>query len=154
MKAIATILAALAVVVAAILAFAGRAPSGPEAILYGRDACARCNMIASRAGFGGELLDAHGLLTKYDDVGCLLVAMWAMHDSVPGAWVEDHAGAGFVPLVEAWFVAGDAQTPMGYGVLAFRDEAVARAVGVPVRLEEILRDKARFQRPPAHAENP
>lgn len=141
-----------AVLVLAIVVCAGPSATGPEPIVYGRDACARCHMHISQPGLGGELRDRQGRLTKYDDLGCLLLSMWREHREFPGAWAEDHQGEGFVPITHAWFVlTTPRRTPMGYGVVAFAQEAAARAYvkengGTVGRLEEVLRDTARFQR--------
>lgn len=141
------ILAALGVLLAAVVAvvlFLWPTPSGPEPIAYGRDVCAHCRMHLGRPGFAGELRDAHGTIEKFDDVGCLLHALLAAHVETPEAWVEDHAGDGFVPLVSAYLVrSARVATPMGYGVVAFRAEAAARAFaaanqGEVVRLETLL----------------
>lgn len=131
----------------------GRPASGPEPIRYGRDACDRCRMHLSAHGYAAERRDASGALHKYDDIGCLLGS--APRDGAADAWVEDHAGTGFVPLASASLVAGDGLgTPMNYGVVAFRDRAraeeFARARGARlVTLEELQQDSARFG---AHAE--
>ena len=117
--------------------------SGPQAIDYGRDACAHCRMILSRPGFAGELRDAQGTLTKYDDIGCLLRAMLA-ESAGPEAWVEDHGGMGFIPLRAATLVLlHHADTPMSSRIVAFADgaRAVAFAVeegGHVVALEDLL----------------
>lgn len=127
-------------------------PSGPEPIAYGRDTCATCRMHVSRPGFGGEMRDRHGTLTKYDDVGCLVRAILTTHRDVPGAWVEDHGGGGFVPLVSAHLVRADtAETPMGYGLLAFQDETAARGfadthAATVMRFEDVLRDSTLLAR--------
>lgn len=134
------------------------AGAGPEPMQYDRDTCARCRMRISQPGQGGELRDPEGKLTKYDDVGCLLVALWSEHREVTSAWVEDHGGGGFVPLTAAWFVLGEAsESPMGFGVTAFQEEGAARAHalqhgGTVGRLEDVLRDTARFQRARASRE--
>jgi hypothetical protein len=156
MKSLAAAAALLVLAAAGIVVF-WPAEIGPEPLAYGRDVCAKCHMHLSRAGFGGEMRDADGRLTKYDDVGCLLVAMWAEHREVLGAWVEDHGGAGLLPLLAATFVADAAETPMGYGVVAFASEADARAFvaahgGRVATLEELLKDTVRFDRDGAHAE--
>lgn len=142
-------LAALAAVPAgALLLGTGTRATGPEAIRYGRDSCDRCRMRFAARGFAAQRRDAHGVLRKYDDIGCLLVA--ASHDASGEAWVEDHGGTGFVPLLEAILVAGDGLgTPMDYGVVAFRDRAQAAAFARDrgarvVALDELLRDWARF----------
>ena len=137
---------ALASVVAGVV-FLWPAPAmGPEPIAYGRDTCASCRMHMSHPGFAGEMRDPDGTLTKYDDLGCLIRAILAAHREVPEAWVEDHAGGGFVPLLSATLVRGDGgSTPMGSGLVAFADESAARtyaeAHGARVMtFDDVLRD--------------
>jgi cytochrome c oxidase cbb3-type subunit 2 len=107
-------------------------------------------MHFSQAGFGGELRDRRGAITKYDDVGCLLQAFWENPKGITGAWVEDHAGGGFVGLAQATLVRGTGfGTPMGYDLLAFRDRPAAtefaRTRGAEIAtLDQIHADKARF----------
>jgi copper chaperone NosL len=121
---------------------------GAEPIRYGRDVCAHCRMHISQPGFGGEMRDRNGALTKYDDLGCLLHAMIALHEEIPEAWVEDHAGGGFIPLLTAHLVrtaAGD--TPMGSGIVAFggADAAAAYARahnGTLMQVEDTVRNPA------------
>ena len=115
-------------------------------------------MILSRSGFAGELRDAHGVLTKYDDVGCLLQAMLAQRGEMPGAWVEDHAGGELVPLLDATLVRVSASdTPMGRGIVAFaasdaaRDFAAAHA-GEIVALEDLVRDPQALTRTAANTD--
>jgi copper chaperone NosL len=125
---------------------------GPEPIQYGRDTCASCRMQMTRPGFAGEMRDPSGTLTKYDDIGCLLRAIVTAHHEVPEAWVEDHAGGGFVPLLDAHLVRAEgSSTPMGYGIVAFGDEAAARAyaaahAGTALAFEDVLRDPAMIAR--------
>jgi copper chaperone NosL len=124
--------------------------TGSEPITYGRDRCDHCRMHISQPGFGGELRDRDGVLTKYDDIGCLLHAMLRQHHEVPEVWVEDHGGGGFVPLLSAKLVQADGiETPMGSGLVAFAGEAGARALaqsrgGRVLVLEDVLRDPARL----------
>lgn len=128
------------------------ARTGPEPIVFGRDACAHCRMHLSQPGFGGEMRDARGALTKYDDVGCLVRAMLARHGEIPEAWVEDHETGRLVALLTAHLVRGQpSATPMGSGIVAFEREdaadAFARATGGrPVTLEELVREPARLAR--------
>jgi copper chaperone NosL len=124
--------------------------SGPQEIVYGRDTCARCRMILSQPGFAGEVRDAKGALAKYDDVGCMLEAMRAHRGVMPEAWVEDHAGRGFVPLLAATLVHAPAVgTPMGHGIVAFADASAARTfaarhAGEVVALEDLVRRPERL----------
>jgi copper chaperone NosL len=143
------LLCALAAVPAMAMFLSPRArESGPEAIRYDRDTCAHCRMHFAARGFAAERRDERGTLQKYDDIGCMLVA--ASRGPSGEAWVEDHSGNGFVPLFQATLVAGmDLATPMGYGVIAFRDarsaEQFARAHAARVvTLEDLLHDEARF----------
>ena len=141
-----TVGVALASIVAGVVFLYPVRATGPEPIAYGRDTCASCRMHVSQPGFAGEMRDPDGTLTKYDDVGCLIRAILAAHREVPDAWVEDHASGGFVPLLSAKLVRGDAaSTPMGSGLVAFADESAARtyadAHGAHVMaLEDVLRD--------------
>ena len=129
-------------------------PRGPQPIAYGRDACAHCRMHVSQPGFGGEIRDRNGVLTKYDDVGCMLRAMVALHEEIPEAWVEDHAGSGFVPLLTAHLVRrDDGGTPMGYGIIAFADPGAAASYarlhrGQIVSLEAIIETPGRLAERP------
>ena len=139
---------AVVALVGAVVFLWPHAAAGPEPIQYGRDACAHCRMTLSQPGFGGEIRDRDGRLTKYDDVGCLLHAIFAAHREVPEAWVEDHDGGGFVPLLTAHLVrAEDASTPMGSGIVAFADgDAAGRFAtahaGRVLALEDVLRNPA------------
>ena len=152
--ALATGLAFVGLVAAVVFLWPGPG-TGPEPIRYGRDACSGCRMPVSQPGFGGEMRDASGTLTKYDDVGCLLRAVLLAHREVPEAWVEDHGGGDFVPLLAAHLVHAERpSTPMGYGIVAFGDEAAARAyaaahTGRVLGFEDVLRNPAMVERVPA-----
>ncbi len=152
MRAVGALLAAAAAIVLAVLLLWPAPASGPEEIAWGRDTCAQCRMILSQPGFAGEVRDARGVLTKYDDLGCMLSAMRAKQGPMPEAWVEDHAGRGFVPLLSATLVdAPGARTPMGHGIVAFADPEEARAFaarhgGTTVALEELVRSPERLAR--------
>ena len=119
--------------------------SGPEPLRYGADACSRCRMLLSEPGFAGEMRSARGELTRYDDVGCLLRALRESRTETPEAWVEDHQTRALVPLLKAALVAGKrVRTPMGHGIVAFADQAQARAFAEEhgariIPLEELLR---------------
>jgi len=144
-KTLATLGALVAAVIAGVL-FLWPASEGPEPIAYGRDVCAHCRMHLGRPGFAGELREAGGALRKFDDIGCLLRGIVETHAEASAAWVEDHAGGGFVALPTAHLVrAAAAGTPMGYGLVAFREDDAARAYseahhGSVVPLELALRE--------------
>lgn len=141
---------ALAAVVGAVVFLWPGPGRGPEPIAWGRDTCAACRMILSRPGFAGEMRDHQGRLTRYDDVGCLVRALAGAHREVPEAWVEDHEGGGWVPLLTAHLVRTErADTPMGFGLVAFADAELARRfaeahAGVVVMLEDVLREPGKL----------
>src|SRR5262249_16523595 len=137
-----------------LVLLAGGKAVGPEAIRFGRDACDRCHMLLASGGFAGERRGKNGALHKYDDVGCLLLALGAAHEETTQTWVEDHAGTGFVPLMEATLVRGSSKpTPMGYGILAFRKPPgaagfAAGGAGKTASREDLLRAGPRVLRSP------
>lgn len=147
MRALAAAVGIAVLAVIAITVFWPAARTGPAPIAYGRDTCDHCRMHLSQPGFAGELRDARGVLTKYDDVGCLLRAMAGMHTEVPEAWVEDHVSGAFMPLLSAVLVrVRPTDTPMGSGIVAFKDRDAAVAFarderGAAVTLEDLLHDQ-------------
>lgn len=152
MRALAGIGAAVVLVVLAVVFLWPGPQSGPEPIAYGQDTCASCRMILSRPGFGGELRDRHGALTKYDDIGCLLQAMLAQRGEMPEAWVEDHQDGTLVSILTASLVrTASGGTPMGHGIVAFADAAAARSFaaehgGEMVTIEELVRARDQIAR--------
>jgi hypothetical protein len=133
-KPLALIVAAVIGAFAAIAFAPGVAPSGPVPIAHGRDACASCRMHVDRPGYAAERL-VDGRVAIYDDLGCLAHALAAGGER-GRIWVEDHASGALVPLESATLVrARDVRTPMGSGVVAFRDASGAR--GEPVTLERL-----------------
>jgi copper chaperone NosL len=138
----------LAAFVGAVVWWPGKPDQGPAAIVWGRDTCARCRMILSEPGYAGQMRDREGTLHIFDDVGCLVAAIVQTHAEVPEAWVEDHAGGGFTPLLAAHLVrAPQAPTPMGHGLVAFKDAPAAQGfaaanAGTVVTFEDVLRNPA------------
>jgi copper chaperone NosL len=129
---------------------------GPEPIAYGRDSCAHCRMQISQRGFGAELRSQEGKLTKYDDIGCMLLAMSRAHREFQEIWVEDHLSGDLIHLMGATLVRGsDLGTPMGHDILAFKDPKDAERFVVShkaeiVPLEILLKDKERLARKGEH----
>ena len=96
---------------------------GPPAIQVDRTACAHCTMLVSDERFAAAYETAGGEPRVFDDIGCLLDAVrkeasadalrfW-FHDALTGEWIRGD---------EAVFVRSDrVKTPMGGGILAYRD---------------------------------
>jgi copper chaperone NosL len=107
----------------------GARASGPPAILLDRSACARCGMLISERAYAAAITFPDGRTQLFDDVGCLVAAArqqtgpdvrYWFHDDADGTWIE-----GTNPV----FVVSPAlNTPMGGGIVAFRDRAAAERV--------------------------
>jgi copper chaperone NosL len=126
MKVIIVMLAIIVAVATSIVLFPrSAADPGPAPIQHGHDACDRCRMHIGEPGFAGEMRDSSGAFTKYDDIGCLLIAMGKERRE---AWVEAHDSGALIPLDSATLVADSRiRTPMAYGLIAFEHESAARA---------------------------
>ena len=152
------LLAAVAAVPALVLVLGStaRPATGPEEIQYGREACSRCHMHFATPGFAGERRGRDGRLARFDDLACLVQAIAAAHEETSEAWVEDHDHGGWVPLASAVFVRGGRlHTPMGSGLVAFKDRAAAErlaqaAIARIWTLEELLRDRSLLEPRAAH----
>ena len=102
-------------------------PPGPPEILVDRTVCSRCGMLISEPLYAAAYkAEGQAAPRVFDDIGCLRAAArgentplltW-FHDAGDRAWIS---GAGTV------FVASSTlHTPMGGGVIAFRDAAAAQ----------------------------
>ena len=81
-------------------------------------------MHLDRPGYAAEL-ERDGRFLKFDDVGCL-VKVISVSDPCARIWLEDHRTGELVPLAQATLVRSrTVRTPMGSGVVAFRDREAA-----------------------------
>lgn len=98
---------------------------GPPAIALDRSACSRCGMLISEPLYAAAYRAPGSDARVFDDIGCLRDAARAesgplrfwFHDAADRAWI-DGAGATFVASSEI-------RSPMGGGLIAFRDPAAA-----------------------------
>ncbi len=116
----------LAILTAALVtASCSAKPAGPPEIVVDRTACSHCGMLISEplyaAAYRGQKADAR----VFDDIGCLRTAArteagpltYWFHDAEDRAWIDGTA---------AVFVASpEIRTPMGGGLIAYRDRAAA-----------------------------
>ena len=106
-------------------------PSGPPEIVVDRSACSHCGMLISETIYAAAYRTPGSDGRVFDDIACMLEAMrrdaidpkpgtgvrvW-FHDANDGTWIEGE-GAVFV-------VSSSIRTPMGGGIIAFRDIAAA-----------------------------
>ena len=112
----------------------------PEPLPLDRVECARCRMLISTEGGGGEIVSATEDTRFYDDVGCL-AADWEAQRGDARAYVR--VGDGWTDVQAASFAQpADARTAMGSGLVAFAAAGEARTAdraGRALTFGEIVR---------------
>lgn len=140
----------LGLVLAAALLTGGCTASadGPPQIVLDRTACSRCGMLISEARHAAAYQAAGEEARVFDDIGCLRDAAQQAHGALR-IWVHDASDGQWLNGDTAILVASPSiRTPMGGGMLAFRDPGAAdRAVkehrGRVVRsIRDIVRTEA------------
>jgi copper chaperone NosL len=108
-----------------IAAACGSESAGPPEIVVDRTACSHCTMLVSERRYAAAY-EAPGSDAKvFDDIGCLLQAAhkesatglrYWFHDGNDGTWIEGDP---------VFVVSPEFRTPMGGGIIAYRDVAAA-----------------------------
>ena len=116
----------------------GANPDGPPEIVVDRTACAHCTMLISEPRYAAAYRAPGADAKVFDDIACLLQAAGAesatglrfwFHDGNDGQWIDGEA---------ATFVASpEFRTPMGGGMMAYRDRAAATQAAGTYRGEVI-----------------
>lgn len=102
----------------------------PPEILYGQDVCDECNMIINEPRHAAAYVTAGGEARRFDDIGDMLAYNQRNQADVHQFWVHDYNTEAWVKAAEAFFVVRSGQpTPMGWGILAFADQASAEGFG-------------------------
>ncbi len=119
----------LAVLIVLVLAIScGDKPeSGPVKIYYGEDICERCKMIISEKNFAAQYKLSNGETVKFDDLGCMIQYT---HDTektpISEVYVVDYSSEGWIDGRKAYYIwTENINTPMGYGLLAFKERLKA-----------------------------
>lgn len=100
----------------------------PPEILYGQDVCDECNMIINEPKHAAAYVTSAGEARRFDDIGDMLAYNQRNQEDVHRFWVHDYNTEAWVPAEEAVFVTNSGRpTPMGWGILAFGDNASAEA---------------------------
>jgi nitrous oxide reductase accessory protein NosL len=113
-------------------------PSGPPEIVVDRTACSHCTMLISEPRYAAAYQAPGEEARVFDDIACLLEAareeavsdlrFW-FHDGNDGQWIDGQT---------AVFVASsEFRTPMGGGIIAYRDRATAETAAGTYRGEVI-----------------
>ena len=129
------------VILGAVLALASACaskPDGPPEIVVDRTACSHCTMLISEPRYAAAYQAPGADAKVFDDIACLLQAAEAetatglrfwFHDGNDGKWIDGEA---------ATFVASpEFRTPMGGGMMAYRDRAAAEQAAGKYRGEVI-----------------
>lgn len=98
--------------------------NGPQAIRYGSDKCAHCQMTLIDQQFGGEIVTEKGKAFIFDDIGCMINYI-KTRDLISKKgflyYVVNFEEAGrLIPVEEAAFMKyDDKKSPMGSNLIAF-----------------------------------
>ena len=107
------------------LACATRA-AGPPAIVVDRSACSRCGMLISEPAYAAAVRSHEGHDQLFDDIGCLVASMGSTPSSGARYWFHDAADGAWITSGDPVFVvSAQLRTPMGGGIVAYRDRAAA-----------------------------
>lgn len=103
----------------------------PQAIYFGKDACAECNMTIVDKRFGAEFVTGKGKIFKFDDVNCMVEFIErAPHASDTAARrfvVTFNQGGELAEVENLVFVKHKSlRTPMRSHIAAFHDKASAQ----------------------------
>jgi len=101
--------------------------SQPPEIVYSEDVCTECGMIISEARFASAYYTQDGEARGFDDIGGMLTHHAKNQEDVAQFWVHDYETEEWIVAEEAFYVSGEElHTPMGFGVVAFSDQARAQ----------------------------
>ncbi|MGO0063149.1 nitrous oxide reductase accessory protein NosL [Brevibacillus fluminis] len=112
------------------LAGCGTESVQPVPIDEGVDICEVCNMSVPNSAFATELIVESGRVYKFDDIGCMQEWIKEHNDEkIKAEFVRDHQSAEWLDRGQAVYAFDPSfRTPMGYGVLSFKDKAGAEAL--------------------------
>jgi len=101
---------------------------GPPEIQVDRTACSHCGMLISERVYAAAYRAPGSDSRVFDDIGCLLeAARKEPHADRLRFWFHDAATTVWIDGEDAAFVASSTlRTPMGGGLIAFRDRTAAR----------------------------
>jgi copper chaperone NosL len=116
------------------LALLNLTPSGaiPRLEIHlGHERCNRCGMIISRINYAAAFyVESKGDWKKYDDIGCMIKDYIDIKDDakVLAVKVFDFDAGEELEANEAYYILASLKklrTPMGYNILAFREQSMA-----------------------------
>jgi copper chaperone NosL len=104
---------------------AGQA-DGPPGIVVDSSACSHCGMLISERAYAAAYRAAGADARVFDDIGCLIAAARKDTSSDLRFWFHDARDSAWIDGRTATFVASsEIRTPMGGGIVAYRDPEAA-----------------------------
>jgi copper chaperone NosL len=105
----------------------GGLPDQAPTIRYGEDPCDECFMLINEARYAAAYTTTGGQSRRFDDIGCLLAYHSKHREDVANFWVAGFSTQKWVIADSALYFKSDSiQTPMGFGIIAFENERIAR----------------------------
>ena len=101
-------------------------PNSPPEIYYGEDVCVECGMIINEPKYAAAYYTSDGEAKIFDDLGGLCIHYLENEDEAANIWAHDYGTEEWINAVDATFVVADQiYTPMAFGFVAFKEDAVA-----------------------------
>lgn len=120
-------LMAWVVLAAMTVGCAAKADDAPK-IVIDRSACSHCGMLISERVYAAAYQIPGREVRVFDDIGCLVAATRRESADAARFWFHDALEGTLMAGDTAVFVASaNLRTPMGGGILAYRDKAAASA---------------------------
>ena len=121
-----------------VSAACGSHSEAPPEIVVDRTACSHCTMLISEPRYAAAYRAPGGEAKVFDDIACLLEAARAEAISELRFWFRDGNDGEWIDGETAVFVASpEFRTPMGGGIIAYRDRAGAETAARTFRGEVI-----------------
>lgn len=96
--------------------------AAPDAVHWGVEECAHCQMVISDERYAGQVVDRRGMTYKFDAIECMAAFLRAGTVTVAdvhSVWIAEGRD-GWIPADDARFVHSDEiRSPMGGGLAAF-----------------------------------
>jgi copper chaperone NosL len=122
-------------VLSALVLLLASCAKGPEAVHWGVEECAHCQMSIGDERYAGQVVDRRGMTYKFDALECMAAFMAGGELPAAGVhsvWVADGRD-GWTPAAEASFLHSDGiRSPMGGGYAAYATVEAARAMHAEV----------------------
>ena len=95
--------------------------------IFPEDTCANCRMAISDKAFASQLITEHRDVFKFDDLECLLSYKKKNAGlKIAATFVKDFESKEWLHYEKSAIVKTSAKTPMGSGLVAFKDSMKAR----------------------------